>query len=66
MESAGKESSDPDTRCVYLSSTDSAVSRTPMSANKSAAREVVVASKSQRPKKQNIVIKRDDEEDEYR
>ncbi len=71
MTSTKKESSDPDTRCVYLSSTDSAVSRTPTSgeaANKSAAREVVVASKSQRPKKQNIVVERDDddEEDEYR
>ena len=65
-----KKSPDKDARYVFLSSTQSALSRTPTSGetavDESAAREVVVERKAKRPKKQDIVVERDDEEDEYR
>ena len=64
-----KKSPDKDARYVFLSSTQSALSRTPTSGetvDESAAREVIVERKAKRPKKQDIVVERDDEEDEYR
>lgn len=70
MEQTEKKSSEPDTTYVYLSTAQSAVWRAPTSgeaANENAAKEAVVASKSQRPKIQrSVVIKEEDAEDEYR
>ncbi len=75
MESAEKKKSPDsqrrrrDARYVFLSSTQSAISRTPTSGetmNESVAREVVVGTKAKRPKKQKNVIIKEDADDEYR
>ena len=64
-----KTSSDGDARYVFLSSAQSAISRTPTTweaTNESAAREVVVETKAKRPKKQKAVIFKEDADNEYR
>ncbi len=64
-----KKSTDGDARYVFLSSAQSAVSRTPTTweaTDESAAREVVVETKAKRPKKQKGVIFKEDADDEYR
>ena len=64
-----KKSPDGDARYVFLSSAQSAISRTPTTGeatNESAAREVVVESKAKRPKKQKGIIIKEDADDEYR
>ena len=63
-----KKSPDGDARYVFLSSAQSAISRTPTTGeatNESAAREVVVESRA-RPKKQKGIIIKEDANDEYR
>ena len=69
MKSTEKKSPDGDARYVFLSSAQSAISRTPTTwaaTNESAAREVVVESRAKRPKKQKGIIIKEDADNEYR
>ena len=68
MELTEKKSPDGDARYVFLSSAQSAISRTPTTGeatNESAAREVVVESRAKRPKKQKGIIVKEDADGEH-